>query len=88
MSKFNKLKETNKAPLGALDLIDETNNNEPKPENKNNKKNDTVKTNKVKRSFMLTNEQIRMLNIAKLNHDDISLTLSDIVGMAIENYCK
>lgn len=87
-SKFDKLKGK-----GALDIIDSSVEEkyvadiDPKEEDKVNKSADSSgDEQKFLRSYTLTKKQLTMLQRKKL--DEIGLSLSDIVGKAIEEYCS
>lgn len=93
-SKFNKLKDQNtQKAKGALDIVDSSveekyvadmnpkNNEEVKIQVQNNDEDE-----KVLRSYSLTKKQLKMLQIQKI--EEVDLTLSDIVGKAIESYCS
>lgn len=89
-NRFEKLKGKN---LGALDVVEsslEEKNDEDietKEEEKVNRKNIVADDDdeKILRSYSLTKRQLKMLQRKKL--DEIGLSLSEIVGKAIEAYC-
>lgn len=82
MSRFDKLKSK-----GALDAIEsyeaDLENNKAKEEKSKVKKDDEQK---IVRSYALTKKQLKLLQNKKL--EEIELSLSDIVGKAIEAYCE
>ena len=89
-SKFDKLRNGN--VTGALDIVNQsvekyeadiTGENQKKIEEEKKKSDDDKK---IVRAYSLTKAQIRMLQEKKL--EEIGLTLSDIVGKAIEFYYK
>lgn len=82
----NKVK--NKA-AGIKGIMDGLEDNEK--ENKNSKrvkedKSKRVKEEKKKRSFMLTNNQIEKIYLLKAKNNN--MTLSEIVGQAVEEFYK
>lgn len=83
MSRFDKVKKNQ----GALDAIDsyeaDLDNKEEVKEEKKVKSDDEKR---VVRSYSLTKKQLKLLQSKKL--EEIDLSLSDIVGKAIEAYCQ
>lgn len=89
-SKFDKLRNSN--ATGALNIVNQsvekyeadiTGENQKKIEEEKKKSDDDEK---IVRAYSLTKAQVRMLQEKKL--EEIGLTLSDIVGKAIEFYYK
>lgn len=80
-NKFERLNSV--VSRGALDIVDES-----ITKDKNEEK--TIKVVKEEkrylRSYTLTESQIKMLQAKKLS--EIGVSMSDIVGKAIEMYCK
>lgn len=90
-SKFDKLRNGN--VTGALNIVNQsvekyeadiTGEHQRKIEEEKKKKSDDDE--KIVRAYSLTKSQIRMIQEKKL--EEIGLTLSDIVGKAIEFYYK
>lgn len=79
--KFEKLNAV--VSKGAIDIV-----NESVTEVQNDKKPITVSKEEKRylRSYTLTESQIKMLQAKKLS--EIGVSMSDIVGRAIEAYCK
>lgn len=85
--RFNKLKENtkNETPKGALDIVDDSvSGYEADIEGKHEKENEDEK--RYSRCYTLTKSQLKLLQMEKINQVDLSL--SEIVGKAIEAYCK
>jgi hypothetical protein len=81
-------KEVKEKAKGIWDGLKESDENESKKEEKSKgikeQKNKSSKVEKKKRSFMLENSQIEKLYLLKARNND--MTLSEIVGNAIDDY--
>lgn len=83
MSRFDKLKVD-----GALDAIDkyEADNSADINKSEEVKKEVVEEEERIVRSYSLTKSQLQLLHARKI--EEVNLSLSDIVGKAIEEYCK
>ena len=79
-------KEVKEKAKGILKRMEDDDENEKEEKSKRVKeqKNKSSKVEKKKRSFMLENRQIEKLYLLKARNND--MTLSEIVGNAIDDY--
>jgi|Wag4MinimDraft_13_1082653.scaffolds.fasta_scaffold06223_2 hypothetical protein len=83
----NKVKNKAEGIKGIIDGLEDTENESEKEEKSKRakeQKNKSSKEEKKKRSFMLENSQIEKLYLLKARNND--MTLSEIVGNAIDDY--
>lgn len=91
---FDRLK--NNGPTGPLDAIEDitpqreryeaARPNEAVSAKQKEEKSSGKQEERIIRSYSLTKKQLKLLQMRKL--DEIDLSLSDIVGKAIEYYCE
>ena len=77
----NKVKDKAEGIKGIMDGLKD---NDEQNKNSKEEKSKRVKEEKKKRSFMLTNSQIKKIYLLKATNNN--MTLSEIVGQAIEEF--
>jgi len=88
--KDNKVKDKAEGIKGIMDGLEDNEKSKSSKEDKNKRvkedKSKSSKEEKKKRSFMLTNSQIEKIYLLKAKNNN--MTLSEIVGQAVEEFYK